>query len=116
MDVMLVLLVIFMATAPTFLPQVINLPSVSKANQVATTPIQLIIQNDKTYLVKIENMKDKKFQTLNELIAEVRKSYDPSRAIVIEADKGIIYDEVVQVMDYLKRANIAQIGLLVKSK
>ena len=45
-DVMLVLLIIFMVTAPLITPSVINLPSVDRANKQPDKPIEIVIKSD----------------------------------------------------------------------
>ncbi len=50
-DVMLVLLIIFMVTAPMFVPGVINLPSVGKAAQVSQQPVEINISKEGSYSI-----------------------------------------------------------------
>ncbi|MCX8514164.1 MAG: biopolymer transporter ExbD, partial [Burkholderiales bacterium] len=54
-DVMLVLLIIFMVTAPMFVPGVINLPSVGKASQISQQPIEININKDGNYTITQNN-------------------------------------------------------------
>ena len=51
-DVMLVLLIIFMVTAPLITPSVINLPSVDKANKQPDKPIEIVIKSDDEVQIK----------------------------------------------------------------
>ena len=51
-DVMLVLLVIFMVTAPMVPPASINLPSVGKASQPPVAPLEIIIKADEGLMMR----------------------------------------------------------------
>ena len=109
-DVMLVLLVIFMVTAPITNPGVVDLPKVGQALKQAAAPLVITIKTDKT--TEIEG----KVLPRDQLLAAVRDSIDhhPDQAVVIAADKGVVYDEVIGVMDLLKQNNIDKVGLLLK--
>ena len=56
-DVMLVLLVIFMVTAPLVTPGVIELPSVSKASNAPVAPLEVVIRADQTVLLRVRDAK-----------------------------------------------------------
>src|SRR4026208_14705 len=51
-DVMLVLLVIFMVTAPLITPSVIDLPTVSKAGQPKVVPLEVLVKADTGLVVR----------------------------------------------------------------
>ena len=51
-DVMLVLLIIFMVTAPLITPSVINLPTVDRANKQPDKPIEIVIKSDDEVQIK----------------------------------------------------------------
>ncbi len=51
-DVMLVLLVIFMVTAPLVTPGVIDLPTVGKAGQPKLTPLEIIVRDDQKLILR----------------------------------------------------------------
>jgi biopolymer transport protein TolR len=113
-DVMLVLLVIFMVTAPMFVPSVINLPSVGKASQVNKSPIQVGINRDNHYSVTQDN-KTTNVDNVNELIMRIRPMMaDAETPVVIAADKNISYNDVISVVDKLYTAGIKKVGLVVK--
>lgn len=109
-DVMLVLLVIFMVTAPMTNPGVVELPSVGQAMKQAAAPLVVTIKADKTSEL------DGKALTRDALLAAVRDSLKqhPGQAVVIAADKNVRYDEVIGVMDLLKRNQVDKVGLLLK--
>lgn len=107
-DVMLVLLVIFMVTAPMTNPGVVELPQVGQTLKQASAPLVLTVKSDNT----IEF--DGKALPRDQLLFEVRQrvEQDAQRAVVIAADKNVKYDDVIAVMDLIKQANVEKVGLL----
>jgi biopolymer transport protein TolR len=113
-DVMLVLLIIFMVTAPLIAPSVIDLPSVGKASKQPDQVVQIIIGKDETLALKL---KDKTTSiTLKDIAQSVKQTQIsvPNTAVVISADKTVKYESVVKVMDTLQRAGVARVGLSVQ--
>jgi len=107
-DVMLVLLVIFMVTAPMTNPGVVELPKVGQALKQTTQPIVVSIKKDgKTEI-------DGKSYKRADLLAHLKKVIEkkPDQSIVIAADKKVLYQEVISVMDLLKQNDINKVGLL----
>jgi len=117
-DVMLVLLVIFMVTAPLLTPGVVELPSVGKSSQVPEAPLEVQIRADGTISLRDRNRPELPARgvALDQLAAAVVRAQgkNTARAVVIGADKEVRYEKVMQVMDRLQRANIKRVGLLVK--
>jgi len=113
-DVMLVLLIIFMVTAPLITPSVINLPSVGKAAQQPDQVIQIIIGKDESLQLKSESQSVR--VDLKDLSSSVKRKLGAgsNTAVVISADKAVKYEAVVRVMDNLQRAGIARVGLSVQ--
>ncbi len=116
-DVMLVLLIIFMVTAPLITPSMIDLPSVGKAAKQPDSVIQIIIGKDESLEIKvlpasIESVRG----AINTVADQVKKlqAGQQNGAVVISADKSVKYETVVQVMDKLKRAGIERLGLSVQ--
>ncbi len=116
-DVMLVLLVIFMVTAPMFTPGVINLPSVGKSAQVNTEPLQIVIEKDGAFSMS-DKGKSESIASLADLVPAVQNKLldERERPVVISADKTIVYEKVMDVMSALQKADIQRVGLLVKSE
>jgi len=113
-DVMLVLLIIFMVTAPLIAPSMIDLPSVGKAAQQPDQVVQVVIGKDEALAFKL---KDKSTpMALKQLAAAVKQAQAsvPNTAVVISADKAVKYEAVVRVMDTLQRAGVARVGLSVQ--
>lgn len=118
-DVMLVLLVIFMITAPLMNPGQIDLPSVSKALAPPVAPLEVIIRKNNTLALRDHSRGDKESAvTRDELIAilKSRQTAQADQAVVISADKSVRYEEVINVMDVLQQQHIKKVGLLTQSK
>jgi biopolymer transport protein TolR len=116
-DVMLVLLIIFMVTAPLITPSVIDLPSVGKASQQAADVVQIIIGKDESLELKVLPAGKESARSAMSTVADQVKKLQagkPGTAVVISADKGVKYETVVAVMDKLKRAGIERVGLSVQ--
>ena len=113
-DVMLVLLIIFMVTAPLITPSVIDLPSVGKADRQPDQVIQIIIGKDESIEMKIKE-KSTSFG-LKEIASAVKsaQSGETNSAVVISADRNIKYESVVKVMDKLQREGVQRVGLSVQ--
>jgi biopolymer transport protein TolR len=109
-DVTLVLLVIFMITAPMTNPGVVELPQVGQALKQMEAPLVITVKTDKTTEL------DGKDLPRDQLLAAVRESLDkhPGQAVVIAADKSARYEDVVGVMDLLKQNRVDKVGLLLK--
>lgn len=114
-DVMLVLLVIFMVTAPMFTPGVINLPSVGKAAQVTKQPIEINIAADGVYTLARDN-KITPVTSLDELVNKVVAMSQDDTPVVVAADKQVQYDKVINVVDRLYSSGIKKVALVVKQK
>jgi biopolymer transport protein TolR len=113
-DVMLVLLIIFMVTAPLITPSVIDLPSVGKAAKQPDQVIQLIIDKEDAIEMKIKDKSSTlRFKDLASAVKNAQSAATNS-AVVISADKNIKYESVVKVMDTLQRAGVQRVGLSVQ--
>jgi biopolymer transport protein TolR len=116
-DVMLVLLIIFMVTAPMIQTGSIDLPSVGKSSQPAAAPLEVIVHADNSLALR-DRSKDSAEQTLNraELGARIKEAQlrNPQQSVLIAADKSVRYEAVLNVMDELQRNQVAKIGLLVQ--
>jgi biopolymer transport protein TolR len=113
-DVMLVLLIIFMVTAPMITPSVIDLPSVGKAAKQPDHVIQIVVQKDGS-LEMVNDAKTSKinFDSLANSV-QLAQTGQTSSAVVISADRNVKYEMVVKVMDTLQRAGIQRVGLSVQ--
>ena len=118
-DVMLVLLVIFMVTAPLMNPGQIDLPSVSKSLAPPLAPLEVIIKKDTTLALRDHAKGGQESRvSRNELISilKARQGNQAEQAVVISADKNVRYEEVINVMDLLQQQHIQKVGLLTQAK
>lgn len=116
-DVMLVLLVIFMVTAPMMNTASIDLPSVAQSPQVSSVPLEIVIHEDSS-LGLIDRDNNQQEERLNEadLIMRIKTAQSGTpRAVVIAGDKNVKYQVILSVMEKLQNAQIQKVGLLVKS-
>ena len=109
-DVMLVLLVIFMVTAPMTNPGVVELPRVGQDLKQQNAPITVSVKKDGSF--EMEGKKIKADALLIELNQAIEKN--PELSVVIAADKKTQYENVITVMDLLKQNQIHKVGLLLK--
>ncbi|MFN4148133.1 MAG: protein TolR [Rhodocyclaceae bacterium] len=118
-DVMLVLLIIFMVTAPMIQPAAIELPNVGKAAAPPVEPLEIIVKADGAM-----EMRDKALggalvsvgrMELAQRIKEAQERH-PDQPVLIAGDKSVRYQAVLDVMDELQRARVAKIGLLVQTR
>ena len=118
-DVMLVLLVIFMITAPLMNPGQIDLPSVGKSLAPPVAPMEIIIRKDTTLALR-DHAKGGQESPVSrdELVSRLQRSIkkNSEQPVVISADKSVRYEEVVNIMDMLQQQNIKKIGLLTKTR
>jgi len=116
-DVMLVLLVIFMVTAPFINPAQVELPSVGKTSQTPAQPLEVIIKESGEYLLKNRAVSgDERVVEKSALAAEIAALHRalPDQPVVIAADKNVRYEEVMNTMTLLQRQQITRIGLLAR--
>ena len=113
-DVMLVLLIIFMVTAPLITPSVVDLPSVGRAAKQPDQVVQIVIGKDELLELKTGDTATR--VSLRDLAATVKKTQanQPNSAVVISADRSVKYEVVVRVMDTLQRAGVQRVGLSVQ--
>ncbi len=115
-DVMLVLLIIFMVTAPLITTGVIDLPSVGKSRQRPEHVVEVQVGGDESIRLRVDG-KDSLPTNLAGLPARVRTAQagDANTPVVISADRAVKYEVVVKVMDSLQRAGVQRVGLSVKT-
>ncbi|MEO8125291.1 MAG: protein TolR [Burkholderiales bacterium] len=116
-DVMLVLLIIFMITAPLITTGLVDLPSVGKSSQRPEHVIEVIVGKDEGLRVRIDGKGEGATLPLARLKARVLEAQggNAETPVVISADKNVKYEAVVKVMDTLQRAGVQRVGLLVKN-
>jgi len=113
-DVMLVLLIIFMVTAPMITPSVVDLPSVGKAAKQPDQVIQIVVQKDGSLEMVNESKTSKiNFDSLANSV-QLAQTGRINSAVVISADRNVKYETVVKVMDTLQQAGVQRVGLSVQ--
>lgn len=115
-DVMLVLLIIFMVTAPMITTGLVDLPSVGKSKQRPDHVIEVVVGSDESVRMRLDG-KEPQSVPLRNIAARVREAQggNADTPVVISADKAVKYEAVVKVMDTLQRAGVQRVGLSVKS-
>ena len=113
-DVMLVLLIIFMVTAPMITPSLIDLPSVGKANKQPDKVLQVVIQKDESLELVVDGKTSKLMMGGVAEAVKNAQGAEANTAVVISADRTVKYENVVKVMDTLQRAGIQRVGLSVQ--
>lgn len=116
-DVMLVLLIIFMVTAPLITTGLVDLPTVGKAKQRPDHVIELVVGSDESVKLRLDGKDPSTTVALRNVAQRVREAQagNAETPVVISADKAVKYEAVVKVMDTLQRAGIQRVGLSVKS-
>lgn len=118
-DVMLVLLVIFMVTAPMMNPGQVDLPQVSQSSVPSPAPLEVIIKKDNTLALRDHAQGGGESRVSREELISILKSrqdMQAEQAVVISADKNVRYEEVINVMDALQQQKIKKVGLLTQAR
>ena len=115
-DVMLVLLIIFMVSAPMITTGLVDLPSVGKSRAQPEHVIHIIVGADEKLKIKLDKQEARPL-TLNRLAEQVKlaQAGEATTPVVISGDKNVKYEAIVKVMDALQSAGIARVGLAVKN-
>ena len=105
-DVMLVLLIIFMITAPLVNSGQIELPQLGKSLKPPVEPMEVIIKADNSLTLRDHALKgtERKVNRI-ELVEAIKQKQaeNNDQPVVIAADKSIRYEEVIKVMDILQK-------------
>ncbi|MFY9511665.1 MAG: ExbD/TolR family protein [Rubrivivax sp.] len=118
-DVMLVLLIIFMVTAPLITTGLVELPSVGKSQQRPSSVIEIVVGSDEKLRLRLidgSSSAEPAPVQLSQLAARVRDTQkgNAEMPVVISADRNVKYESVVRVMDTLQKAGVKRVGLSVK--
>ena len=118
-DVMLVLLIIFMVTAPMINHGQIELPQIGKSLATPAAPLEVIIKADGSL-----TLRDRAVSTVEQKVDRVqlieaikqKQAQNAEQPVVIAADKNVRYEEVIIVMDILQQNQVSKVGLLAQQK
>ena len=119
-DVMLVMLVIFMVTAPLITPAVIDLPTVSKAGQPRVVPLEVFVKADRGLVVRARDASgaivSERTIGRGELADAIKQARGKNAelSVLVGGDKDARYEAVLQVMDELRKQGVQRVGLQVK--
>jgi biopolymer transport protein TolR len=115
-DVMLVLLIIFMVTAPLITTGIVDLPSVGRSQQRPPKVIEVIVGADQKLQLRVEGQEPAPV-ALRQIASRVRQAQGGNGdvPVVISADRQVKYEAVMDVMAALQKERIARVGLAVKA-
>ncbi len=116
-DVMLVLLIIFMVTAPMIQSGSVNLPSVGKAPTPPAQAIEVRLDEDLSLHVLDHSKKaPERKVSEDELLAVLQQAQtrNAEQPVLIAADKRVRYESVMNLMDLLQKNQVQKVGLLVQ--
>jgi biopolymer transport protein TolR len=119
-DVMLVLLIIFMVTAPLITPAVIDLPTVEKAGQPRVVPLEVYVKSDRGLVVRARDaagvIVSERTVSRGELASAIKevRGKNAELSVLVGGDKDARYEAVLQVMDELRKQGVTKVGLQVK--
>lgn len=115
-DVMLVLLIIFMVTAPMIVTGVIDLPRVGQASQAPVASIEVNIRASGEFSIRrnIQGENERAVTASGLAVAVKELSPDFNAPVIISAEKSVRYEHVVNAMDALQRAGYTRVGLNVR--
>lgn len=120
-DVMLVLLVIFMVTAPLITPGVIDLPTVDKASAPRIVPLEVFVKADRGLVVRRRDARggvvDEQSLSRAQLPGFIKsvRAKNTELSVLVGGDKNARYESVLQVLDELRKQGVQKVGLQVKT-
>jgi len=119
-DVMLVLVVILMVSAPFVNPSLVELPSMGKSTRAPEAPLEIVVKADGRLLLRDRGpasastaAREVRLEELDGILQE-RLQQHPETPVVISGDKNVRYESVTKVMDALYRMHVHHVGLAVK--
>jgi biopolymer transport protein TolR len=119
-DVMLVLLIIFMVTAPLLTLSVdVKLPSMNaKAVQDNKDPVIVIARSDGRLELKLSSndaLRSVDAAQLEAVLRPVREQQGDSFRVLVAGDADVAYQRVIDAMEALRRANVTNVSLMTQS-
>lgn len=118
-DVMLVLLIIFMITAPLIPSTQIELPEIGQSSAPPVEPLEITIAANGELTLRDRAGTNKEQPVNREQLVELiqaKQAQNTNQSVVIAADKNVRYEEVIRIMDMLQQRHIRKIGLLTKPR
>ena len=119
-DVMLVLLVIFMVTAPFVPTAQIDLPTVGSSQARPEAFVEVIVEQAGAMTLRTHNLPQRleRKATREQLINVLTEMVGGNSAlpVVISGDRQVRYEAILDVMDLLKTQGVRRVGLMVKPR
>jgi biopolymer transport protein TolR len=120
-DVMLVLVVILMVSAPFVNPSLVELPTIGKSARAPDAPLEIVVKGDGRLLWRDRapggdagaQAREVRMEELPGLVQQ-RLAAQPDTPVVISGDKSVRYESVTKVMDALYKLHVRRVGLAVK--
>ena len=119
-DVMLVLVVILMVSAPFVNPSLVELPSMGKSTRTPEAPLEVVVKADGRLLLRdrgpgaaSNTPREVRLEEL-EGVLQARLQQHPDTPVVISGDKNVRYESITKVMDALYHLHVRHVGLAVK--
>jgi len=110
-DVMLVLLIIFMVTAPMLEQGFdVNLPEVADSPGIASDSEPLVVSVDRRGTIRVGRTSVDDPQKLTPVLQQVLKKREDAQ-VLLEADQEVDYGRVMQVMAAVRKAGITRVGM-----
>ena len=112
-DVMLVLLVIFMVTAPMVQTGTVDLPTVGEVPQPPSEAIYVLVRADEGLALQESASAQPRDLSSSELQRELTRILEanPGQPVVVAADKSVRYETVMDTLNGLRQAGFARVGL-----
>lgn len=115
-DVMLVLLIIFMVTAPMLDKGVdVNLPEVKQAPTLKTADQALIVAIDARGRISVGKQRVASPDKLVAVLQQARRNQQ-DKQVYLEADKTVTYQQVMRVMAAIRRAGVSKLGMVAQEE
>jgi biopolymer transport protein TolR len=113
-DIILVVLIIFMVTAPLVLkPSIdINLPKASSGDETPSTPLNITVARDGQIMLngKVSSMED------ITLYASQLVKAQPETAAILAADKDVTLERLTSIIDIVKKAGVKKVAFSIEKK
>ncbi|AKU14131.1 MAG: biopolymer transport protein TolR [Azoarcus sp.] len=112
-DVMLVLLVIFMVTAPMIQTGSVDLPTVGGVPQPPAEAMVVSVKKDGSLTFKVTSNSTEQKMSNTELLRELHNALqrNPQQPILVAADKQVSYERVMDTLDSIRKAGFQKVGL-----
>ncbi|AYH45767.1 protein TolR [Azoarcus sp. DN11] len=112
-DVMLVLLVIFMVTAPMIQTGSVDLPTVGGVPQPPAEAMVVSVKKDGSLTFKLTGGSTEQKMSSTELLRELHDAIErnPQQPILVAADKQVSYERVMETLDSIRKAGFQKVGL-----